>query len=56
MTPTQARDIAQKLIDAAAAADEAGAVEINLLDAFVAADDAARAELIASIEAAERGE
>lgn len=52
MTPTQARAIAQTLIDAAAKADEAGADQIDLLDGLRAADDAARAELQAAIDVA----
>lgn len=52
MTPTQARAIAQMLIDAAAKADESGAEQVDLLSGLREADDAARAELQAAIEAA----
>lgn len=52
MSPTQAREFAQTLIDAAALADEAGADTVDLLSALQEADDAARAELQAAIDAA----
>lgn len=52
MNSTQARAIAQMLIDAAAKADESGAEQVDLLGGLRAADDAARAELQAAIDAA----
>lgn len=52
MSPTQARAIAQTLIDAAALADETGAETVDLLAALHQADDEARAELQAAIDAA----
>lgn len=52
MSPTQARAIAQMLIDAAAQADANGSDQVNLIGGLRAADNAARAELQAAIDAA----
>lgn len=50
MTPSQARALAQTLIDAAALADAEGDEQVDLLPALREADDAARTELQAAIE------
>lgn len=52
MTPTQARAMAQTLIDAAALADAEGDEHVDMLSALREADDVARAELQAAIDAA----
>lgn len=52
MNSTQARAMAQMLINAAAKADETGDEQVDLITGLRAADDAARAELQAAIDAA----
>lgn len=53
MTATQARAIAQSLLDAADIADEQELEEVDLLSTLQQADDTARAELQAAIDAAQ---
>lgn len=52
MSPTQARAIAQTLIDAADEADRLAVEQVDLLTVLHQADDEARAELQAAIDAA----
>jgi hypothetical protein len=54
MTPQQARDIAQILINAADAADIAGNDQVVILPYLRALDDDARDELDAAIKAASK--